>query len=134
MLQDILDTLKSTLTTFRKRRPLRHTDTGVGIVFAIFAPRVPFKLLEIRFLTTALAAAETLSFTRVSLTPLTTPMLTYVNNVILTEDIGTSGVTSVVVSFDPDEGFYTENDSILPALSANTGGDRWGLEIVYELI
>jgi len=134
MLQDIFDALKGVLTVFSKRKPLTHTDTGTGTSFKTFYPRAPFKLLEIRFLTTALAAGETLTFTRTSGTPLKSPMLTYINYVMFTMDLGTSGITSLSISFDSDEGLFTETDTIVPTLSANTGGDRWGLEIVYELL
>jgi len=116
-----------------KRKPLSHIDTGTGTTFKTLIPGVPFKLLEIRFKTAALAAAETLSFTRTRLYSVL-GMATYVDHVIYSEDLGTLGVTSVVVTFGGEEAMFFEYDSIVPALSANTGSDRWGLEILYELV
>lgn len=135
MLQEIADILSGTLKFFRKRKPLRHTDTGVGTTFKTLALSAPFKLLEVRFhLGSVLAATETLTLTRTSLVPLHGPMLTYVDYVILSEDLGTLGAVDLVKTFGPEEGLFTKDDSIVPALSANAGADRWGLEILYELV
>lgn len=134
-LESVEQAIKDKKEISRKREPLRHTDTGVGTAFNVFAPGAPFKVLEFRFhLGSALAAAETLTLTRTSLLPTLSPMLTYINHVILTQDLGTTSILDLVRTFDSDEGFFTGNDSIVPALSANTGADRWGLEILYELV
>lgn len=119
-----------------KRRPLHHTDTGTGTTFQTFNPGAAFKLLEIRFHTAVLAAAETLTFTRVvtGAEALKPGIADYLDYTIYSNDLGTDGITSVSVAFEGEEGLFTEHDSIVPALSANIGVDRWGLEIKYELV
>lgn len=127
----LLEEIRDAVTA--PRGVLRHLDTGTGTTFLTLNPRAAFKLLEIRFKTAALAAAETLSFTRTS-TLSDGQLLDYVNYLIYSNDLGTAGTTDLSVAFDGEEGYFTKDDSIVPALSANTGSDRWGLEIVYELI
>jgi len=115
-----------------KRKPLTWKDTGVGSAITTFIPGFPYKLLEVRFhLGSALAAAETLTLTR---TAFGDESVAYYNVVLLSQDLGTAGILDLSLVFGPEEGYYTELDSIVSALSANTGGDRWGLEIVYEKV
>lgn len=136
MLQKIIKLLAGVLNIFRKRKPLSHVDTGVGTVFKILFPQVAFKILEIRFKTTALAAGETLSFTRIITNAggVFGEISTFIDYLIYSNDLGTAGTTDLSVVLEGEEGIFTDQDSIVPALSANTGGDRWGLEIVYELL
>jgi len=117
----------------RKRNPLHWYDTGVAATIKTFKPGAPHKLLEIRFKTTALAAGEDLTITKTNTNP-TNLYSTYHDVILLKEELGDLGTTNLVRTFDADEGFMTEDDSIVSALSANTGGDRWGMEIVYELV
>lgn len=134
MLQDILEALRGILSIFRKRKPLSHFDTGIGTDFKVLAPSAPFKLLEVRFHVGVLAAAETFSLTRVRMFPEAGPMLNYIDHLILSQDLGTTGILDLTAAFGGEEAMFSENDTIQPALSANTGADRWGLEIVYELL
>ena len=132
-LPEILTELKRGLTVDRRRKPLYWRDTGTATTFQVFAPGAPHKVLEVRFHTAALAAAETLTITKTRLD--TAPASgTYYNTVLVSEDLGTDGTTDLIVIFGPEEGFCDEFDTLVPALSANTGSDRWGLEIVYELV
>ena len=134
MLEQIVQLLQGILTFFRKRKPLSHKDWGAGTTFKVLYPAAPFKLLELRFhLSGALAADETFTLTRVNALPLE-DLLTHADVLILSEDMGTAGSTSLIKTFDSDEGIYGKDDTIVPALSANTGPDTWGLEIVYELL
>ena len=133
MLEIIFKWLKTAPSFERKRRPLRHTDTGVATTFKTFFPAKPHKLLEIRFKTAALAAGEDFTITRTNANPLE-GLLTYANVILFFEELGDTGTLDISLPFGPDEGFMTETDSLVFALSANTGSDRWGLEVIYELV
>jgi len=117
------------LQFFRKRRPLHWKDTGVGTTFHTFDPKAPHKLLEIRFKTTALAAGEDFTITKTA-----TSGPNYHDVILFFEELGDLGTLDLTIPFGADEGFMTEADSLVFALSANTGADRWGLEVVYELV
>jgi len=133
MLQEIADLLRGVLTFFRKRKPLHWFNTGTSTIFKTFNPGAAFKILEIRFKTTALAAGEDLTITKTNTVPGNTNS-TYHNVILLFEELGDLGTLNLVRTFDADEGFMTETDSLVFALSANAGADRWGLEVVYELV
>ena len=115
------------------RKPLHWFDTGTATTFKVFNPRVPYKLLEIKFKTAALAAGEDFTVTKTSTTPLTGD-LTYHDLILFFEELGDTGTTDLSIPFGENEGFCTEDDSLVFALSANTGSDRWGLEVVYEVV
>ncbi len=135
MLEEIARTLKGILTVFRKRRPLHWYDTGVTATIKTFIPGVACKLLEIRFKTAALAAGEDLTITKTNANPLgDTNRSTYHDVILFFEELGDTGTLDIAMPFGPDEGFMTKDDSIVSALSANTGSDRWGMEIIYELV
>ena len=125
--------IRGKLKVVRQYEQQTYVDTGIGTTFVPLTPGYPFKLLEIRFKTAALAAGETLTITRKNLLPLT-GLLTYLDYTILSEDLGTLGTLSLTASFGEGEGLFTENDSIDISLSANVGADRWGLEIKYEKV
>ena len=120
------------LQWFLNQKPLTHQDTGEGTTFRTLYPGAPFKLIELRFLAaSALAAGETLSLTRTCNRP---DYADYLDYTIYSNDIGTAGILSVAVIFDEEEAMFTKWDTVVPALSANVGADRWGLEIVYKLL
>ena len=134
MLQEMVDLLKGVLTFFRKRKPLHWFDTGVGATFKVLNPGAAFKILEIRFKTAALAAAEDLTITKTNTNNAGNSRSTYHDVILFSEELGDLGTLDMVKTFDADEGFMTETDSLVFALSANAGADRWGLEVVYELV
>jgi len=116
-----------------KRSPLHWFDTGTGTTFKVFNPQAPHKLLEIRFKTTALAAGEDLTITRTN-ADAGNGRSTYHNVILFFEELGDTGTLNLTMPFGSDEGFMTKDDSLVFALSANTGADRWGLEVIYELV
>ncbi len=136
MLQDILDVLLGVLTFFRKRRPLHWYDTGAtnGAPHRVFNPGVPHKLLEIRFKTAALAAGEDFTITKTNTNAPTNNRAAYHDVILFFEELGDTGTTDLSMPFEVDEGFMEAADSLVFALSANTGNDRWGLEVIYELV
>ena len=133
MLQELINLFKGVLVFFRKRRPIHWFDTGTGATFKVFNPRAPHKLLEIRFKTAALAAGEDFTITKTN-TSATDYRSTYHNVILFFEELGDTGTLNLSMAFSPDEGFMTENDSLVFALSANVGADRWGLEVIYEVV
>ena len=134
MLQDIYDLIGSVLTFFRKRRPLHWFDTGTGTTHKVFNPIAAHKILEIRFKTTALAAAEDFTITKTNTNTAVNARSTHYDNILFFEELGDTGTLNFTLPFSPDEGFMTADDSLVFAHSANTGSDRWGLEVIYELV
>jgi len=111
-----------------KRAPVHTKTTGTATAVATLTPAAAFKMLEIRFhLGSALAAAEKLTATQ-------NATGTVYDTVLLSEDMGTLGTLDLVKTFDKDEGFFESTDSIVIALSANTGGDIWGCQTIHELV
>ena len=136
MLQLILNLLKTVLMFFRVRRPLHWYLTGASTVAATdyFFPRVPHKILEIRWHSAAFAAAEDLTITKTNRNMPVNSRATYYDTILFFEEIGDTGTINMTMPFAADEGFMEEADSLVFALSANTGGDRWGIEVIYELV
>ncbi len=115
---------------FRRRRvPVFTRSTGTNTAIATLNPAADFHLLGIRlFIGSALAAAETLTVT------LDANEGAAYDTVLFTLDMGTPDIRSVVIPFGGDEDFFVNGDKIVVALSANTGGDTWGCEIMHELM
>ncbi len=132
--QSIIDAIKDKESISRKRKPLHWFDSGVATTFKVFYPKKAHKLLEIRFKTTALAAAEDFTITKTNANTAKNGRVTYFDVILFFEELGDTGTTDLSMPFSPDEGFMTEDDSLVFALSANTGSDRWGLEVIYELV
>ena len=119
-------TITGTLTAGRV--PVHTKTTGTGTAVATLTPGAAFKLLEIRFhLGSVLAAAETL-------TVIQNAVGTAYDTSLLSEDMGTGGIVDLIKTFGKDEGFFESTDSIVIALSANTGGDTWGCQTIHELV
>jgi len=131
LLQTLTGGVKVLNSITTKRSPIHYFDTGAGTDFKVFAPQAPFKIMEIRFHTAALAAGEDLTITR---TTTIGEESTYYNVILFFEEIGDTGTTDLSIPFGPEEGFFRNTDTLVFALSANTGSDRWGLEVIYELV
>ena len=130
--KDVRGTVEGFLKVFRARKPLHWKDTGVSTTFKVFNPGAAFKLMEIRFKTTALAAGEDFTITRTDVSQ--TSNAAYHDVILFFEELGDTGTLNLSLPFSSDEGFMTETDSLVFALSANAGADRWGLEVIYELV
>ena len=109
--------------------PVFTRSTGTNTAIATLDPGADFHLLGIRlFVGSALAAAETLTVT------LDANAGSAYDIVLFTLDMGTPDIRSIVIPFGGDEDFFVSGDKLVVALSANTGGDTWGCEIMHELM
>lgn len=127
-MQALLGTIDTDIG-FLRRVPIITPTTGNDTTIATLNPGAAYKLLGIRIhFGSALAAAETLTVT------LNANAGGAYDVVLFSSDLGTAGITDVVIAFGGDEDFFVAGDQIVVALSANTGSDVWGCETIHELV
>ena len=108
--------------------PVKTPYTGAVAAIGTLAPGADFQLMGIRLhLGSALAAAETLT---VTLDANEGPAY---DVVLFTLDMGTPDIRDVVISFGGKEDYFVSGDQIIIALSANVGGDTFGVEVTHRL-
>lgn len=113
------------------RVPVITPTTGgaaTATAIATLTPGAAFHLLGVRIhFSAALAAGETLTITRNSTTDA-------YDTLLFSLDIGTPDIVDVKIPFGGEDDFYGATDTIVIALSANTGSKVWGCDTIHELV